>query len=185
MWFSRVAVVAVLLTGCHLRAGFDAASRTTGPLHTMMSQATLSRADGVVNLPPDGGRNYSLEAGFGNELLTVNGVMAVHDVTSTSFTPGAGYIASTFGANVRWSILRWKGLSPSVAAGPGRMMILDRTTGDRTWGNAVRGGAGLQYRLGPIAVYGEVYRELAAFNTGTAQGTTTLDGLSVGLSLTP
>jgi hypothetical protein len=177
--------VLVVLTGCHLRAGLDAASRSSGPLHTMMSQSTVSRDDGVLNLPTANGRNYSLEAGFGTPTLTFNGLLAVHDVTSTSFTPGAGYLAATFGGNIRWSVLRWKGLSPTLAVGPGRMMLLDRTTGARTWGNGLRFAGGVQYRLGPISVYGDVYREIVAFGGGAAQGTTTLDGITLGLALQP
>jgi hypothetical protein len=183
--FSVQALVAlVVLSSCHLRAGMDAASRASGPLHNLMAQSSLSR-DGVLNLPPAGGRNYALETGFGNQTMTFNSLLAVHDVTSTSFTPGAGYLATTLGANVRWAMLRWKGLSPSLAAGPARVLLLDRTTGDRTWGNAVRFGAGVYYRLGPIAVYGDVYREAVAFSGGAAQGTTTLDGVTIGLALEP
>jgi hypothetical protein len=149
-----------------------------------MSQSTMSR-DGVLNLPPTGGHNYALEAGFGNHILTFNSVLAVHDVTSTSFTAGAGYLTTTVGADVRWAMFRWKGLSPSLAVGPARVMLLDRTTGDRTWGNALRFGVGAQYRLGPIAIYGDLYREVVAFSGGAAQGTTTLDGITFGLALEP
>jgi hypothetical protein len=149
-----------------------------------MSQSTLSR-DGVLNLPPTGGRNYALEAGFGTEMLTFNGLLAVHDVRSTSFTPGAGYLTTTLGGNVRWAVLHWHGLSPSLAAGPARVLLLDRTTGDQTWGNAVRFGAGAQYRLGPIALYADIYREAVAFSGGPAQGTTMLDGVTFGLALEP
>jgi hypothetical protein len=180
-----LAVLLVAITGCHLRAGFDAASRSTGPLHSVMSQSTVSRTDGVINLPPANGRNYGLEAGFGNRTFTMSGLLAVHDVTSTSFTPGAGFLATTVGGNVRWSMFRWKGLSPSLGAGPVRMMLLDRSTGERTWGNGLRFGAGAQYRIGPIAIYGDLYREVVAFGGGAAQGTTTLDGVTLGLALQP
>jgi hypothetical protein len=180
-----VVVLAVAVAGCHLRAGFDAASRASGPLQAVMSRSTVSRSDGVINLPPVNGRNYALEAGFGNQTFTFNALGAVHDVTSSSFTAGAGYLATTLGANVRWTMLRWKGLSPMVAAGPARMLLLDRTTGDRTWGNVVRINAGAQYRLGPVALYGDLYRELAAFGDGPARGTTTFDGFMVGLELQP
>lgn len=178
-------VVLVVLGGCHLRAGFDATSRSSGPLQTVMTRSTVSRGSGVVNLPPANGKNYSLEAGFGNRALTFNGVIAVHDVTSTSFTPGTGFLATTLGANVRWSMFRWKGLSPSLAAGPARVLLLDRASGERTWGNGVRFGAGAQYRLGPIAIYGDLYREAVAFGGGAAQGTTMLDGITIGLELQP
>jgi hypothetical protein len=173
------------VSGCHLRAGMDAASRASGPLHTLMSQSTVSRDSGVLNLPPAAGHNYALEAGFGNRTFTFNSLLAVHDVTSTSFTPGAGSLATTLGADVRWAMFRWKGLSPSLAAGPARVMLLDRTTGDRSWGNAVRFGAGAQYRIGPIAIFGDVYREAVAFSDGAAQGTTMLDGITLGLALEP
>lgn len=72
----RCVALAVLLvaTGCHLRAGFDAASRANGPLQAAMARSSVSRSDGVLNLPAQGGRNYALEAGFGNSTLTVHGV---------------------------------------------------------------------------------------------------------------
>lgn len=108
----RFAVLVVVLAGCHLRAGFDAASRSNGPMRAVMAQSTVSRQNGVLNLPPANGRNYSIESGFGNRVFTLSGLLAVHDVTSSSFTPGAGYLATTFGGSVRWSAFRWKGLSP-------------------------------------------------------------------------
>jgi len=168
-----------------LQAGFDAASRVNGPLQALMSQSTVSRSDGVTNLPPANGGSYTLEAGFGTKTLTVNSVVAVHDVTSTSFTPGAGYLATTLGADVRWSVLRWRGLAPMIAAGPARMVLVDRTTGDRTWGNGIRASAGVQYRLGPIAIYGDYYHEVMAFSGGVAQGTSKLSGITLGLALQP
>jgi hypothetical protein len=185
MQYSWYAVVLVMAGGCHLRAGLDAASHANGPLDVVMSHSSVSRSDGVLNLPPSNARNYTLEAGFGNSTMTVNGLIAVHDVTSTSFTPGAGYLAATFGADVRWMLFHWHNLSPTVAAGPARMMLLDRTTGDRTWGNAVRFGAGAQYQLGPIAIYGDLYREVVGFGSGAASGTTKLDGLTIGVALQP
>jgi hypothetical protein len=185
MWSSRLVVLVLVVSGCHLRTGLDAATHINGPLGTLMSQSSISRSEGVLNLPPADGRSYSLEAGFGNSTITVNGLVAVHDVTSTSFTAGAGYLATTLGADVRWSMFRWKGLSPMIAAGPARMMLLDRTSGERTWGNAVRFGAGVQYRLGAVAIYGDVYREAVAFSDGAAMGTTMLDGVTFGLELQP
>jgi len=177
----RLALLLVVLSACHLRAGLDATSRANGPLHDAMSQATTSRTNGVINLPPENGRNYSLEAGFGNKTFTFNSVLAVHDATSTSFTPGSGMLAGTLGVNLRWAMFKWHNLSPSLAAGPVRMMILDRASGDRAWGNGLKFGAGAQYQLGPIALYADLYREIAAFDAGT----TTLDGLTVGIALQP
>jgi hypothetical protein len=186
MRLSLYAVLILLLVpGCHLRAGFDAASHANGPLQAAMTRSSVSRSDGVLNLPQQGGRNYALEAGFGNSTLTVNGVMVVHDVTSNSFTPGAGYLATTLGGNVRWEAYHWHGLSPTLAAGPARILLLDRNTGERAWGNALRGATGLQFQLGPVAIYGDVYREVAAFSGGAASGTTTIDGVTVGLALQP
>ena len=181
----RLAVLVVVLGGCHVQGGFDAASRINGPLHTLMSQSTVSRSDGVTNLPPADGGSYGVEAGFGNQTFTGNVLFAVHDVTSTSFTPGAGYLATTMGANVRWSVLRWKGLSPSLSAGPVRMLLLDRSSADSTWGTGIRASAGAEYRLGPIAIYGDLYHEVVAFSSGAALGTSKLQGFTLGLSLHP
>lgn len=180
------AVLTAGLTGCHLRAGYDAASRVNGPLHTLMASSTTSRSDGVTTLPTTDGHNYTLEAGFGLKSISVNGLIAVHNVTSSSFTPGGGYLASTFGLDVRWQIFDWHGFEPSLVAGPGRMMLLDRSSGDRQWGNVLRFGVGAQYKLGPIAIYGDAYREIVAFNADSAaSGNTTLDGLTIGLALQP
>jgi hypothetical protein len=45
---------------------------------------------------------------------------------------------------------------------------------------------GLQYKLGPVAIYGDMYREIVAFDTDSAaSGNTTLDGITVGLALQP
>jgi len=182
---TRIVVLVGILGGCHLQAGFDAASRVNGPLHTLMSQASVTRTDGVTNLPTANGGSYTLEAGFGNQTFTVNSVVAVHDVTSTSFTPGAGYLATTLGADLRWSVLRWKGLSPTIAAGPARMVLVDRTTGDRAWATGIRGGAGVQYQLGRIAICGDYYHEVMAFPGGAAKGTSNLSGVTLGLALQP
>jgi len=186
MHHARLALLVVLGTGCHLQAGLDAASRVNGPLNAMMSQSTVSRSTGVTNLPAaDGGANYNVEAGFGNQTFTANSVIAVHNVTSTSFTPGEGQLAATIAANIRWSMFRWNGVTPSLAAGPARMMLLDRSTGERTWGNGIRASAGLQYKLGPIAIYGDAYHEVIGFSRGVATGTSTLEGVTIGLALQP
>jgi hypothetical protein len=182
---SWIVLLVVAVAGCHLRAGLDAASRANGPLQAVMARSSVSRTDGVINLPPADGRNYTLEAGFGNSTVTMSGLVAVHNVTSTSFTPGAGYLATTLGGSVRWMMLHWNGLSPTLAAGPARVMLLDRSSGERTWGNALRFSSGLSYKLGPVAVYGDVYREAVVFNSGAANGTTMLDGISVGLAIQP
>ncbi|HEY0484311.1 MAG TPA: hypothetical protein VGD37_42620 [Kofleriaceae bacterium] len=185
-WFALALVsVVTSVAGCHLRAGYDAASRANGPLGAVMTHASVSRTDGVVNLPASNGHNYALEAGFGTSTITVNGLMAVHQVTSNSFTAGAGYLATTLGADVRWMVLRWNGLSPTLSAGPARMMLLDRSTGERVWGNAARVAGGAQLRLGPIAIYGDVYREMVMFSGGAANGTTTLDGVTFGVAIQP
>jgi hypothetical protein len=177
--------ILLAVSGCHLRAGYDAASRANGPMQAMMARSSVSRSDGVINLPAANGHNYSLEAGFGNSTVTVNGLMVAHGVTSTSFTPGAGYLATTLGGNVRWTPYTWKGLSTTLAGGPARVLLLDRSSGERTWGNALRFGSGLQYRLGPVAIYGDWYREMVAFSDGAASGNTTIDGITVGLALQP
>lgn len=183
--FAVVSAVSVL-PACSVRAGIDAASHINGPLHALQAAATVNRSDGVTNLPTQDGRNYTVEAGFGTSKISVNALVAVHDVTSNSFTPGAGYLATTFGANVRWNILDWHGLSPSIAAGPARMMLLDRQRGDAQWGNAMRFGGGAQYKLGPVAVYADLYREIVAFgDSSSAAGNTTLDGITIGVALTP
>lgn len=180
-----VSAVAVL-PACSVRAGMDAAASINGPLHALQAQSTVNRSDGVTNLPTENGRNYTVEAGFGTSKISVNAVVAVHDVTSSSFTPGAGYLATTFAANVRWNILDWHGIEPSIAAGPGRMMLLDRQSGDMQWGNALRFGGGAQYKLGPVAIYADLYREIVAFgDSSSAAGNTTLDGITVGVALTP
>jgi hypothetical protein len=178
-------VVLLAVTGCHLGIGYDVSARSTGPMQAVMARSSVSRTDGVINLPPVDGHNYALEAGFGNSTLSVNGLVAVHDVTSTSFTPGAGMLATTLGANARWNVIHWHGLSPTLSAGPARVMLLDRSSGDRTWGNAVRAGGGLSYQLGPVAVYGDIYREMVVFSNGAASGTSTLDGITVGVALQP
>lgn len=185
MRLAQILIALTVLASCHLRLGADAAARSTGPLAAVMTQATVSRATGVVSLPPDGGRNYAMEAGVGNDTFTANALVAVHDVTSTSFTAGTGSLAATVGVDVRWRVLRWHGLSPSLAAGPARVVLVDRTTGDRSWGNGLRFGAGAQYQLGRIAIYADAYREIVAFSDGPATGTSTLDGVTVGLSLQP
>jgi hypothetical protein len=151
-----------------------------------MASSSTSRSDGVTNLPTTDGHNYTLEAGFGLKSISVNGLIAVHNVTSTSFTPGGGYLASTFGVDVRWAMFDWHGLEPSLVGGPARMMLLDRSSGDAQWGNALRLGVGLQYKLGPVAIYGDAYREIVAFSSDSAaSGNTTLDGVTIGLALQP
>jgi hypothetical protein len=185
MWVVQALIALTVLASCHVRMGADAAARATGPLQAVMAQGTVSRTTGVVSLPPDNGHNYALEAGFGNGTFTCNGLVAVHDVTSTSFTPGAGTLVATLGANVRWSVLRWHGLVPSLGAGPARVMLVDRTTGERTWGNGLRFAGGAYYQLGPVALYADLYREVVAFSGGAATGTSVLDGLTLGVVLQP
>jgi hypothetical protein len=57
-----------------------------------------------------------------------------------------------------------------------------RPAGRRCKHNAAH-RAPAQPRLGPVAVYGGVYREIASFGDGAARGSTTIDGVTVGLAL--
>jgi len=175
----------VVLAACHLRAGFDTATRSTGPLAAAIKHPNVTRTDGVVELPPVEGRNYSVGGGFGDRHITIGMSLSAHDATQASFAPGTGYLAMTAAIDLRWTIMRFAHIAPVVDVGPARMMLLDRTTGDRTWGNGLHFGGGVQLVFGRFAMFGAAYREVIVFDGGAAKGTSTLDGITVGLALTP
>lgn len=181
----RLAVVALVLCACHVRAGFDTTARSSGPLAMAIKHPNVTRTDGVLELPPVEGRTYSIGGGFGDRHITIGMSLAAHDATQASFAPGTGYLAMTAAIDLRWTILRIAHLAPVLDVGPARMMLLDRNTGDRTWGNGLRFGGGLQLVFGRFAIYGDAYREVMVFDGGAAKGTSTLDGVTVGLALTP
>ncbi len=180
----RIAFV-VVLGACHVRAGYDTTARSSGPLAYAVKHPNVARQDGVLELPPTEGHNYSIAGGFGDRHLTVGLGLTAHDVTQASFAPGTGYLAMSAGIDLRWRVCEIAHIAPVIDVGPARMMLLDRSSGDMTWGNGIRFGGGAEVVFGRFAIYGDAYREVVAFDGGAAKGTSTLDGITIGLALTP
>ncbi len=200
----RWLVLATALTGCHpfVAAGYDMSTRVGGPLSSVVAApatpAARSTTAPTAPLPPASGSTYSLAVGGGAKNFSVEAGLQAQNVSSASFSlpsingveqgtivdPGTPhYITATSDLLVRYTPLRFKYFSTNVYAGPGGALVFDRTSGNRSWGEEVRFGVGISTNLKWFAAFADVSRTVVVFADGPATGTSTIDGIMVGLAL--
>ena len=188
----RLALLALaVLAACHpvVSVGYDTRSTTRGPLAALSGRAIAQRqtsAAATDQAAPDGG-TYTLAVGGGARDFTISGTLTAHDVTGASFaSPSDGspqYLTGAVGLDFGWTWLRWKALSTSLHAGPGRMVVLDRASGERSWGNGLHYGAGVAVSLKLVSLLADLHRDSFVFDDGPATGTSTMSGLTIGVAL--
>jgi hypothetical protein len=194
MFVMRALLLVIVVAACHptFSVGYDARPRVTGPLAGLRGQTVAPRTALVGAEPtvsPEPGGNYSLAIGGGAKDFTISAALHAHDASgSTVSLPAAGspyYLDASANLDFSWSFLRWKMFSTNIHAGPTRNLLLDRSTGERSWGNGVRYGGGAALSVKFMTVFADYYNEAVAFNDGAAQGVSVISGVMVGVALRP
>jgi hypothetical protein len=190
----RLALLA-LVAACHpyVSAGADATWRVHGPLASTVNQPVAARAASSTSSSSDAapvamGGNYAIAFGSTLREFQIGIGLAAHDATAASFgnlqTPDAPhYLAATGTFDITWNWLKWRWVSTNIHVGPARSLLLDRTTGDRTWGFGVRYGAGLAVTAGSVGLFADAYRAALVFDGGPAPGFSDVTGVTVGIAL--
>ena len=174
--------------GCHprLSVGYDATAHVRGPLANLQ---TISRVEAVTgtDLPaPPEGRNYSLAMGFGDKNLSIGGRVSANNVSgSTLAIDGMQYMSASGALDFRYNWLRFKHISTGILLAPTRTLLVDSTTGDRSWGSGIRYGGGVAVSLAAFSIYADAYQEKMIFIDGPAEGNSTRTGVTVGLAFQP
>jgi hypothetical protein len=186
----RSVILAVVVLGaCHprLSVGYDATAHTRGPLANLQAIPRIAAITGAEAAPPPAeGTNYSLGVGFGDRRFTVGlGVHAMNVSGSTLEMSGPQYVSAAASMDFRFAWLTYKGFSANMKLAPTRTLLMDSTSGDRTWGSGVQFGGGLSYRLAMFSVYADAYQERTIFFEGPAQGNSTRTGMTLGLAFQP
>lgn len=98
---------------------------------------------------------------------------------------GPQYVSATASLDFKYSLIKYRGFAANLKLAPTRTMLLDSTSGDRSWGSGVQVGGGLSYRLAMFSIYADAYQEKTIFFDGPAQGNSTRTGITVGLAFQP
>ncbi|MEO8548415.1 MAG: hypothetical protein ABI678_00505 [Kofleriaceae bacterium] len=193
-----------LLVGCHpyVSGGYEMSSKISGPLATMRQQPVASARPvtaltagetAPVDTTPTVPRTYSIAIGTApaKEFHVELGLHA-HDVsgdslnTSTS-TPGflasPRYLTGTTSLDFVWIFLRSHRVSSYIHVGPAAGMIVDKSDGSVSFGQAVRFGGGLALDLPVVRIFIDASQTELLMTSGPATGVNELAGIMVGLGL--
>ncbi|CAN5681962.1 hypothetical protein BH11MYX1_BH11MYX1_08190 [soil metagenome] len=194
----------MLFAACHpyLSGGVETSSRTRGPLANLQGQpvasarpvTALSEGETApINTAPTLPHTYSVAIGsapvpdFHIEL----GLHA-HDISSDSWqrqSASAAYLSSpryltgTGSLDFSWMVLRFKHVGTYIHVGPAFGVIVDRGDGSRSFGQAVRFGAGIQIDLPLVRLYVDASQTELMITSGPAAGVNQLAGITMGLGL--
>lgn len=166
--------------------GFDSSASVKGPLANLAPIARREAVTGSASAPPPDGRNYSVGLAFGNRDFTAG--LRVHGNNIAGGTlddSGPQYISGAAALELRYSFLRYKGLAATGIVAPTRTLLIDSTDGTHTWGNGVRYGGSASYTIKGVGLFADVYQEQVVFGDGPAEGNSTRNGITLGLSFQP
>lgn len=184
----HVLLIASVLAGCspRLSMGYDTTARTQGPLASLQAVPRLAAfTDAPVPAPPEG-RNYSAGLGFGDQNFNLGvGVRANGVSGSTLEIDGPRYLSAAASLDFRYQWLRIKNFSAGVRLAPTRTLLLDSTSGARSWGSGIAYGGGVTLALKMFNVYADAYQEQIVFGDGPAMGTSSRTGVTVGVAFQP
>jgi len=150
---------------------------TVMPTTTARSTDALT-ADTSAPAETQANSSFSMSVGGGARDLTIAAAILSHDL-------GSEYLTLSAAIDIRWTLVRWRGLSAGVNVGPTRTLLLAHDYSALEMGGGVRGGGGLAYSRKAFSVFAEYYRGMIGFGDGPAKGTTMLGGLIVGLAFQP
>ncbi|MBP6629441.1 MAG: hypothetical protein KBG28_32120 [Kofleriaceae bacterium] len=179
-----VLALAAVAAGCgpgYMAAGYDAKWACHGPM-----AATVDDVQG---------ESGSVGVGMGSRAFAVEAWIHGHNVTSQSLalpswsadqglsTEAPRYLGASSSLMARWGWLQKGPVTVSLSGGPTRALLIDRMSGERSWGTGYRYGTGFELAMGPITASVSAYRGELYFAGGPADGHSTLVGTTLGLAV--
>ena len=182
-------VLAVAASACapRLSVGMDSTASISGPLANLAPIARRTALSGIESTtPPPEGRNYSFGLGFGDKNMTLGMRVQGNNLSSgTLGDDGPQYVSAAAQLEFRYMFLRTHGFGAGASLAPGRTLLIDTTNGGHNWGSGVRYGGALTYAFHGFGVFADVYQEQLVFPDGPAEGNSTREGVTIGLSFQP
>ena len=177
----------------HMSAGYDTTTKLSGPLANMVSQpASAARQDAATVAPVVEQKSYSFSIGGGNRRFGIDTALHLHDVTGQTFDlpTAAGvapesprYLLTTLSLDFKVGLLLLPHFDASGHFGPAGGFVIDRTDGSHAYADGFRFGATASLWWGHLATFVDVYQTTMVFTTGPAQGTSRMNGFTVGIAL--
>jgi hypothetical protein len=195
----------VFLVACHPYAtgGVEMSTKIGGPLANLRGQPVASARPvtalsagetAAVDTTPSVPHTYSLAIGtapvpdFHIEL----GFHA-HDISSDTLDMAGGnspsylasprYLTETTSLDFQWIFLRTHGVTSYIHVGPAAGVVIDKSDGSATFGQALRFGGGIAYDIPIVRVYVDFSQTELLMTSGPAAGVNQLSGITVGLGL--
>ena len=192
-----LALSVLVASGCgtYITAGVDSTSKISGALAAPMSQAAVSdpriasaaatAGTETTTMAPATGKTYSLGVGWGVSQFAIGFALQAHDVDKSTFTStdvsSPRYATATASLDIQWTPIKWSVFSSFVHAGPTYGLLIERTSGDHDMGKGLRFGGGIAVDLQVATVFLDLYQMELSFDSGPAQGISTLRGATIGI----
>jgi hypothetical protein len=185
----KVAIV-VVLAACHpyLTAGYAQGTTIRGPLSGVMdAQMPLARTAVAAAPAPAPGSTpatYTVGVGFGARDFSIELGAQAHDVSGATFSmAGSRYAMATASIDLGWTWLNLSHFQSRLHLGPADGLVIDKISGDRTWAQGVRYGAGIEFRLGAAGAFLDVTRTDLEVVDGPAMGANALTNVIAGIAI--
>jgi hypothetical protein len=178
---------AIVLGGCSpkLTVGYDASAHVRGPLANLQSIPRIAAFTGedVAHNAPEG-RTFNMGISFGDQKFQLGLGMRANNIAKSTLdiANGPQYLSAAASLDFRYTWIRIKNFSTNLVLAPTRTLLLDSASADYSWGNGLRYGAGVLFKIRSFGVFADAYQEQIVFGEGPAYGQSTRNGISVGLA---
>lgn len=185
-------VLAVLvLSACHpkVRMGYDASAQVRGPLANLSTIPRIAgfTGDATSAQPAPEGRTVNAGLAFGDDNFQIGIGLRANNIAKSTLDVANGpqYVSAAASLDFRYTWVRIKYFSTNLVLAPTRTLLVDSANATYSWGNGLRYGSGVMFKVSVFGVYADLYQEKIVFGEGPAFGDSTRTGVSVGLSFQP
>jgi hypothetical protein len=186
-----VVVAAFALAACHpkINVGYDATAHVRGPLANLSSIPRIAGFTGDVQdgNPAPEGRTFNAGLAFGDDNFQIGLGLRANNIAKSTLDVANGpqFVSAAASLDFRYTWVRIKNFSTNLVLAPTRTMLVDSANASYSWGNGLRYGTGMMFKVSVFGLYADLYQEKIVFGEGPAFGNSTRTGVSVGLAFQP
>jgi hypothetical protein len=179
---------AIVLGGCSpkLTVGYDATAHVRGPLANLQSIPRIAALTGMTDATPNApeGRTVNMGISFGDQKFQLGVGMRANNIAKSTLdiANGPQYLSAAASLDFRYTWIRIKNFSTNLVLAPTRTLLVDSASAEYSWGNGLRYGAGVVFKIRSFGLFADAYQEQIVFGEGRAYGQSTRNGVSVGLA---
>jgi hypothetical protein len=185
---SNVQRIAILFTGLLL------ATAACGPAYMTAAAQPARSIRGplapVIDQAPGGDTGYtgSLGIGLGNRHLGFEGQVHALNIGKGTFAAPVDAAMGRWATvqttmEARWTFLRWGRFGIQARGGGTHAAIVDKMSGDRSWGIGYTYGAGVELQFKNVTFWANASETRLRFMDGPATGASYLRGVTLGVAL--